>query len=47
MKVEQDLIKGTVRMSQEKYCNDVLKRFYWMPRSSNHGLSMDTTHTHT
>ena len=26
-KVEQDLIKGTVRMSQEKYCNDVLTRF--------------------
>ena len=26
-KVEQDLIKGTVRMSQEKCCNDVLKRF--------------------
>ena len=26
-KVEQDLVKGTVRMSQEKYCNDVLKRF--------------------
>jgi len=26
-KVEQDLIKGTARMSQEKYCNDVLRRF--------------------
>jgi len=26
-KVEQDLVKGTVCMSQEKYCNDVLKRF--------------------
>jgi len=26
-KVEKDLIKGTVRMSQENYCNDVLKRF--------------------
>ena len=26
-KVEQDLKNGTVRMSQEKYCNDVLKRF--------------------
>jgi len=26
-KVEQDLVKGTVRMSQEKYCNDVLKQF--------------------
>jgi len=26
-KVEQDLVKGTVRMSQKKYCNDVLKRF--------------------
>jgi len=24
-KVEQDLVKGTVRISQEKYCNDVLK----------------------
>ena len=23
-KVEQDLVKDTVRMSQEKYCNDVL-----------------------
>jgi len=26
-KLEQDLIKGTVHMSQEKYCNDVLTRF--------------------
>jgi len=26
-KVEQDLVKGTVCMSQEKYCNDVLQRF--------------------
>ena len=26
-KVEQDLVKGTVHMSQEKYSNDVLKRF--------------------
>ena len=26
-KVEQDLVKGTVRISQEKYCNDVLLRF--------------------
>jgi len=26
-KVEQDLVKGTVRMSQEKCCNDALKRF--------------------
>jgi len=26
-KVEQDLKNGTVRMSQEKYCNDVLTRF--------------------
>jgi len=26
-KVEQDLKKGTVRLTQEKYCNDVLTRF--------------------
>jgi len=26
-KEEQDLVKGTVHMSQEKYCNEVLKRF--------------------
>jgi len=26
-KVEQDLKNGTVRMSHEKYCNDVLTRF--------------------
>jgi len=26
-KVEQDLVKGTVHMSQEKYSHDVLKRF--------------------
>ena len=25
--VEQDLVQGTVHMSQEKYCIDVLKRF--------------------
>ena len=26
-KVEQDLAEGTVRLSQEKYCNDILRRF--------------------
>jgi len=26
-KVEQDLQNGTMRMSQEKYCNDVIRRF--------------------
>jgi hypothetical protein len=26
-KVEQDISAGTVRLSQEKYCNDILKRF--------------------
>ena len=26
-KVEQDIPAGTVRLSQEKYCNDILKRF--------------------
>ena len=26
-KVEHDIQAGTVRLSQEKYCNDVLKRF--------------------
>jgi hypothetical protein len=26
-KVEQNLTEGTVRLSQEKYCNDILKRF--------------------
>jgi hypothetical protein len=26
-KVEQDLMRGTVRLRQEKYCNDVLTQF--------------------
>ena len=26
-KVEQDRKAGTVRLTQEKYCNDILKRF--------------------
>ncbi len=25
--MEQDISAGTVRLSQEKYCNDILKRF--------------------
>jgi hypothetical protein len=35
-KVEQDLEKGTVRLTQEKYCNDVLTRFQMADANAVH-----------
>jgi len=35
-KVERDLVKGTVRMSQEKYCNDVLELFKMLNSNAVH-----------
>ena len=47
-KVEQDIQAGTVRLSQEKYCNDILKRFQMSdanpvstPMETNAHLSTD------
>jgi len=35
-KVEQDLMKGTVRLTQEKYCNDMLTRFQMADANAVH-----------
>jgi len=44
MQVEQDLVKGTVRMSQEKYCNDVLKRFKMSDNNAVHTFCEENQH---
>ena len=36
-KIEQDRENGIVRLSQEQYCNDVLKRCQWMGHHARWG----------